>query len=229
MISYLRWNLKKKALVDLPCYTNTAVQDDFTMKIREILRKRKFSDEDLKILKILAPLTQNAQTDFRAGISKNCLANNVEIIKILAPLTVDPNALSYSCLLCDTVIKKESWRIHQIGRHNGKSNFTSIALYGAGTTPIHMAALMGCTEIVKILAPLAGSFNFLDCWGRTPIYLAALKGHTEIVKILAPLTDNPNAPIRNGASPMDVAKTEEIRKILASCISKNVHETSQKF
>ena len=28
---------------------------------------------------------------------------------------------SYSCLLCDTVfIKKESWRIHKIGRHNGK-------------------------------------------------------------------------------------------------------------
>ena len=42
----------------------------------------------------------------------------------------------------------------------------------------------------------------------------------EIVKILAPLTDNPNAPIRNGASPMDVAQTEEIRKILASCTSK---------
>ena len=33
---------------------------------------------------------------------------------------------SYSCLLCDTVfIKKESWRIHKIGRHNGKGNFTS--------------------------------------------------------------------------------------------------------
>ena len=36
IISYLQWNLKRKAMVDLPCYTNPAIQDDFGNKIRRI-------------------------------------------------------------------------------------------------------------------------------------------------------------------------------------------------
>ena len=36
IISYLQWNLKKDALVDLLCYTNPAVQKDFRKKIMEI-------------------------------------------------------------------------------------------------------------------------------------------------------------------------------------------------
>ena len=50
----------------------------------------------------------------------------------------------------------------------------------------------------------------------TPIYWAAYHGHTEIVKILAPLTENPNAPNREGETPMDIAENEEIKEILAS-------------
>ena len=39
IISYLKWNLKKEATVDLPCYTSPAVQDDFRRKIRESCKK----------------------------------------------------------------------------------------------------------------------------------------------------------------------------------------------
>ena len=39
IISYLRWNLKKEALVDLPCYTSPDVQDDFKKRIWEICKK----------------------------------------------------------------------------------------------------------------------------------------------------------------------------------------------
>ena len=57
IISYLKWSSKKEALVDLPCYTNPAIQDDFRKRIREICEKWESSDEDTEIVKILAPLT----------------------------------------------------------------------------------------------------------------------------------------------------------------------------
>ena len=41
-------------------------------------------------------------------------------------------------------------------------------------------------------------------------------GHEEIVRILAPLTDNPNAPNKDGKTPSECTKNEEIRRILES-------------
>ena len=40
IISYLKWNLKKE-VVDLPCYSSPAVQDDFRKKLRECCQKTK--------------------------------------------------------------------------------------------------------------------------------------------------------------------------------------------
>ena len=48
-------------------------------------------------------------------------------------------------------------------------------------------------------------------------------GHSEIVKILVPLTDNPNAPNRNGETPIHLAGLEghtEIIKILSPLLQK---------
>ena len=59
IVSYLQWNLKKDALVDLPCFNNPDVQDDFRKRIRKICIKEELSDEDAEIVKILAPLTDN--------------------------------------------------------------------------------------------------------------------------------------------------------------------------
>ena len=60
IISYLRWNLKKGDLVDLPCYNSLAVQNDFRKRIRESCEKKgRSSDEEMEIVKILAPLTDN--------------------------------------------------------------------------------------------------------------------------------------------------------------------------
>ena len=39
-------------------------------------------------------------------------------------------------------------------------------------------------------------------------------GHTEIVKILAPLTDDPNAPDKNGDTPIHHAANEGYTKIV---------------
>ena len=72
-------------------------------------------------------------------------------------------------------------------------------------------------EMVKILVPLINNPNASDgINGRTPIHKATLNGHAEIVKILASLTNNPNACDIFGKTPMDVAKSREIRDILKS-------------
>ena len=134
----MQWNLKKdlscickkEAFVDLPCYTSPAVQDDFGKKIQEICKKwkmkQKSSAEDMEIVKMLAPLTENlnadVQDDFRKKIWQNCQKRessdeDTDIVKILAPLIDNPNAL-------DSV----------------------------GRTPAYLAGLNGHTEIVKILA-----------------------------------------------------------------------------
>ena len=46
---------------------------------------------------------------------------------------------------------------------------------------------------------------------------------TELVKILAPLTDNPNAPNKQGKTPIGVSKNAKIRGILEA------FETSRKL
>ena len=63
-----------------------------------------------------------------------------------------------------------------------------------GRTPLHVAAIKGRDEIVRILAPLLENVNIQDSDGCTPIYLATSQDNNAIVRILAPLTNNPNVP-----------------------------------
>ena len=204
ILSYLRWNLKKEVLVDLPCYSSPAVQDNFRKKIWEICNKLNKSTkgeisigsykfpilslEDIEVVKILAPLLDNPNAPCKSGktpIQEAAYNGHTEIVKILAPLTDNSNPPDQY-----------------------------------GTTPIQEAAYNGRIEIIKFLAPLTNNPNAPDNSGKTPIYRAAnhVFGHTEIVKFLAPLTDNPNAPQRSGNTPIHVAAMwghTEIVQILA--------------
>ena len=84
IISYLQWNLKKDALVDLPCYSSSAIQE----RIRDICNTWGSNQEDLEIVQILASLTDNPNAPDKDGNTPNYLAainGNTEIVKILAP------------------------------------------------------------------------------------------------------------------------------------------------
>ena len=98
IISYLQWNLKKEAVVDLPSYTKPAIQDDFIRnKIWENCMKGYSSDEDYEIVKLLAPLTDNPNAPNKYGstpIHEAAMNGHTEIVKILAPLTDNPNTLN---------------------------------------------------------------------------------------------------------------------------------------
>ena len=88
IISYLQWNLKKEALVDLPCYSNPDVQDDFRKRIRESCNKWFRTDEDIEIVKILAPLTANPNAPNNDGETPSSVAKNDEIRQILDTSTL---------------------------------------------------------------------------------------------------------------------------------------------
>ena len=136
-----------------------------------------------EIIKILAPLAENLNRQYRDEISfqgrpfKGCTLIHVAIkaeyiaaVKILVNLTLDPNV---------------------------PDNY--------GRTPIHHAVISGNTEIVRFLAPLlVGDPNIPNKGGWTPIHSAAIHNHLEIIKILAPLTLNPNAPDNDGDTPIDL-------------------------
>ena len=91
VMDYLQRNLLKESLVNLPCYTNPAVQDDF--------RKQIFNAAcgmyGPEIVEIVAPLTNNPNAPNEDGSTPIHLAawkGYTEIVKILVPLTDNPNA-----------------------------------------------------------------------------------------------------------------------------------------
>ena len=89
VISYLRWKLKKEPLVDLPCYTSPAVQDDSRKRIREICEKWESFDEDLETVKILASLTDNPNVpDKNVGQQFKCLKGSPRWLEYGLPLNV---------------------------------------------------------------------------------------------------------------------------------------------
>ena len=219
IISYLQWNLQKEVMDDLPCYTNSAIQDDFRMKIGQVFCKRDSSDEDVQVLKMLAPLTDKPNAPDKSGYTPIQWAaknGHTEIVKILAPLTDNPNAPD-----------KSGYTPIQWAAKNGHTELVKILTPLTNNpnspndykrTPIHSAAQNGHVEIIKILIPLTDNTNAQDRIGYTPIHLAAMNGHTEIVKILAPLSDNPNAKDFLGRNPIYEAACNghlEIVKILA--------------
>ena len=154
IISYLKWNLKKDTLSDLPCYSSPNVQDDFRERIMKIFGKTgKSSNEDIETVNTLSPLlteiTDDGNHRLRSAISPiywAAIKGDTEIVKFLAPLADNPNFL-----------KKD------------------------GKSPIYWAAMHGHTEIVKILAPLTENTN-PPCRERyTPLYWAAKYGHKQLL------------------------------------------------
>ena len=175
IVAYLNWKLKNENSFDFPCYTNPDVQKIHRSKILEICHFGKSSnDTEKEIVKILAPWTNHAISDyakhdifFNSPIYMAVIRGCKELVKILAPLTENLNSLKIN-----------------------------------GNTLIFSATWLGHTEVVKILASFMDNPNAPNIDGMTPISWAAKTGQTEIVKFLAPLTANSNSPMKDGTTPI---------------------------
>jgi ankyrin repeat protein len=82
-----------------------------------------------------------------------------------------------------------------------------------GRTPLWLAAGDGYKEIVQMLLAVKADPNRADKYGRTPLRMAAKDGHKEIVQMLLIAGANPTMKY-SGLTPVDVAKTPEIKKYI---------------
>merc|ERR1712020_472724 len=80
--------------MDLPCYSSPAAQDNSRKKIWDSCRKLVLPDEEIEIVKLLAPFTDDANAPNKDGdtpIHWAARRGHTEIVKILAPLANNLN------------------------------------------------------------------------------------------------------------------------------------------
>ena len=83
-----------------------------------------------------------------------------------------------------------------------------------GKTPLYTASNNGHLEIVEVLIAGGGDVNKAEyhCW--TPLHMACDKGYLEVVKVLIDNKANFFCKDKDGKTPLDVAKTTEIKVMI---------------
>ncbi|KAL1961346.1 hypothetical protein VTO42DRAFT_74 [Malbranchea cinnamomea] len=100
----------------------------------------------------------------------------------------------------------------------------------AGNTPLQIAALEGCTEIVKHLIDAGCAINTRNIDKDTPLIDAVENGHLEVVKLLLDAGANPRIGNARGDEPYDLVPSdsedcEEIRRVLREAKARAIANT----
>ncbi|OAX79633.1 hypothetical protein ACJ72_06045 [Emergomyces africanus] len=95
----------------------------------------------------------------------------------------------------------------------------------AGNTPLQIAALEGCVEIVKFLIEAGCEIDTRNIDRDTPLIDAVENGHLDVVKLLLDAGANPRLGNAEGDEPYDLVPSdnenyEEMRKIIAEAKAK---------
>ncbi|KAL6078974.1 Ankyrin repeat domain-containing protein 39 [Balamuthia mandrillaris] len=94
---------------------------------------------------------------------------------------------------------------------------------GGGATPLHRAAFCGHAEVVRLLLERGkADASMLDSDGNTALHKAAAEGHVSVVRLLLDALQRGEVAAvevmerrnKRGERAADVAKTEEIQKLL---------------
>ncbi|KAF3491644.1 ankyrin repeat protein [Arthroderma uncinatum] len=94
----------------------------------------------------------------------------------------------------------------------------------AGNTPLQIAALEGCAEIVKFLIEAGCDIHTKNIDRDTPLIDAVENGHLDVVKILLDAGANPRVGNAKGDEPYDLVPSDnenrnELRRVLADAKS----------
>ncbi len=83
------------------------------------------------------------------------------------------------------------------------------------STPLHDAVAGGYLEIAKLLVGAKADVDAADEDGDTPLHNASKGGHLECVELLLTQKANPGACNEAGQTPIDLAESDEVRRVLA--------------
>ena len=161
--------------------------DEEGLTLIHLILASKPNKESANMIKILAPLNKNPNSPNSMGVTPMGVAameGHLDVVQSLVPFFTNANA-------------EES----------------------SGFSPIQLAVMQGHTEIVKLLAPLCDNYLFNNKDGNQAsnlIHLAIIfqDQKPEIIEILAPYMDNPNAPYRNGLTPIEMAQNQGLDDIV---------------
>ena len=199
----------------------------------------------LRIVKILAPLTDKLETPFtKRSYNSVCKFDGLtplqaavrdgssEIVKILMPLTNTRSNVDIS-------INGTTTTLINIAAALGHADVIRELLpfieepntLGNFSIPIHIAIRCGYSEVIRVLLPFSNDPNAPDSNGFTPIQRAVQLGHgfvdenLEVVRLLIPYSDNPNAPNPSRWTPIQMAAKNGLSNIfkLLAPITKNIN------
>ena len=97
---------------------------------------------------------------------------------------------------------------------------TCLMIYGAAINfdrafpPLHAAALMGYTDLVRMLLDRGAYVNLIDVKGETALHYAAYKSHKQIVQLLLQKGAIVSCFDARRKTPVDLATDEEIKRLL---------------
>ena len=90
------------------------------------------------------------------------------------------------------------------------------ARYESGSTPLHLAVVLGNAEIVVALATAGANLEARGEGGLTPLHAAALLGKAEVIEALLQAGSNLEARGEGGLTPLHLAGNAEIVVALAT-------------
>jgi ankyrin repeat protein len=85
----------------------------------------------------------------------------------------------------------------------------------AGNSPLHWACRGGHVDTVKLLLSKKPAINAQNKLGDTPLHSAAWAGNAASVQLLLECSEiQPLLKNKNGETPLDLAKTDEVASLL---------------